>query len=705
MGRILIWVAGIVVIGLVVILISVYVILSRFDFNQLKPQISKAALEATGRELIINGDIELEIGLTPILVLTDINFQNAPWGSRPEMVKLKRFEVQVAILPLIRGNIEIKRFILIEPDILIETDKEGNLNLVFEVPEKAEIEEEEDKTESEGEITLPALTFNRLEIEKGRMMYRDGKSGKTINVNLNRLTAAAADLDHPIAISLNGDIDKALFKVTGSLGPLVGLTDPMKVWPINIEAELLDSILNLEGSVRDVLAGRGIEMGFRVQVQDWEKLSQFTGRPIPVKEPLDISGRAEDTDINAYSISDLKIRLGSNEINGSSLINMTEKKPYLEAKLSSEILDLRPIFLGESGKENQEISEEKPTKKSEKLFPDDPLPLESLNLINGGFEIRLNKIILPQLVIDNLEVDTKLKGAELHVKPLNATIGGGTLKGDIYLKSIDKSADLAAVLDIDGLDIGYMLKELGITDLLEGDLDVALDLTGKGNSVASLMAGLNGHTSVIMSQGRVNNKYINLISGNISDSIFRLFNPVKEKKDFTAVNCIVSRFDMKEGIAKSTVLLFDTNAMNVVGEGEIDLQTEKLDLALNPVPKEGLGGFSLSLGELAKPFKLGGSLAKPSLAIDTTKAAVTLGKAVGGIALFGPLGLASTMVGKSKGGDGDPCVAAMEIARTGVIPSESKETEKEESKPKTTGDTITDTIKGVGESLKGLFGR
>jgi uncharacterized protein involved in outer membrane biogenesis len=703
MGRIIKWAAGIILLVIVVMVISVYVILSRFDLNELKPHISKAVLESTGRELTINGDINLDIGFTPILVLTDISFQNAPWGSRPEMAKLKRFEIQVAILPLIRGNIEIKRFILIEPDILVETNKHGDLNLVFETPEKTEIEEKETRTEPEDVIKLPVLTFNKLGIEDGRITYRDGKSGKTINVNLNRLTATAEGMDSPVEVSLNGDINAELFEAKGILGPLRGLTNPEEVWPVKLEVEALNSTLNLEGGVEDVLAGRGIEMDFRIQIQDWTELSRFTGSPIPVKETFDFSGHAKDTGIKSYSMSDLKIRLGSNEINGSTLINMAEKKPYLEANLYSELIDLRPILSKEGVKENQEISDKEPTKKREKLFPDNPLPLEGLNLVDGIFNIRVNKMILPQLVIDNLEVGTELKGAQLDVQPLKASIGGGTLKGDMSLKALENSADLAALLEIDSLNIGNMLKDLGITDVLEGDLEVDLDLMGKGDSIATLMAGLNGHVSIIMSQGWVKNKYIGLIGRDMSNSIFRLFNPVKEKKDFTEFKCIVSRFDMTKGLAKSTVLLFDTNAMNVVGEGNIDLRTEKLDLALKPVPKEGIGGFTLSLSELAKPFKLGGTLAKPSLAIDATRAATTLGKALGSVALFGPLGLASILVGKSKGGDVDLCAAAVEVARTGVIPSESKETEKEDGEPRTIGETIKDTIRGVGESLKGLF--
>ncbi|MFC1532167.1 AsmA family protein [Thermodesulfobacteriota bacterium] len=704
MGRILKWVIGIVAALIIVLVVAVYVILSRYDFNDLKPQIAKAAQEATGRELTIGGDIDFKIGFTPSLVLTDIKFQNAPWGSRPEMVKLERFEVQVAILPLIGGNIEIKRFILVSPDILIETDKSGKSNLAFESSKKAALKKDEGKP-SGGMPALPALSFNKLEIRSGKLTYRDGKSGKTTNVNLNLLTASATGVDSPMEFRLKGGFDLAGFDLTGTLGPLESLTDPKKAWPLKISANAFNASVTLDGSVKDVLAQHGIDIGFRIQVQDWTKLSQLAGKPIPIKEPLDISGRVGDTGPKAYKISDLKIALGSNTIGGSVGINLAKETPYMDVILSSKNLDLRSFFPEDKGKEKSEKRVDEPAQKREKVFPNDPLPLDGLKQVNGDFKIRITKILMPQLVVNNLSVNTTMKDGQLDVKPLKATFGGGALNGSVSLKPRGKVANITTLLKVDGFELGSMLKELGITELIEGSLDVDVNLKGQGTSVASIMAGLNGHTSVIMSQGRINNKYIDLLGGDIGGSVFRLLNPAKEKKDYTAIKCMVSRFDIKTGLADSTALVVDTDRMSVVGEGKIDLKTEKLDLALKPLPKGGVGGFSLSLGELAKPFKLGGTLAKPSLAIDPTQAALALGKTVGGIALFGPVGIAAALVGKSKGGDENPCLAAIEAAKTGVKSSKKKKTVEKKDEPKKPADAVKDAIPDVGKALKGLFGR
>jgi len=448
-----------------------------------------------------------------------------------------------------------------------------------------------------------------------------------------------------------------------------------------------------------------MDLGFKVQIKDWGKLSQLAGQPIPVKDALEVSGRASDAGPKAYKISDLKIALGGNSLAGHVGLNLSQKVPALDVALSSQRLDLRPLLQKEGGKEASKAGPEKPKEKPKKVFPDDPLPLDGLRQVDGLFKIQIGKLFLPQLVVDDLKVETSIKGGQLNVKPLKATIGGGSLDGSIALTPRGKAADLAALLKIDGFELGKMLKELGITELIEGNIDVDVDLKGQGASVASLMAGLNGHTSLIMNKGRVNNKYIDLLGGDISSSVFRLLDPTKEKKDYTAIRCLVSRFDIKKGLADTTALVVDTDRMSVVGEGEVDLRTEKLDLALNPLPKEGVGGMSMSLGELAKPFKLGGTLAQPGLAIDTAAAALALGKTIGGIAAFGPAGIAAALVGKSGSGDENPCLAAIEAAKTGVKASKGSTKTKTDSPEKKTSKSPAEALPDVGKTLKGLFGR
>ncbi len=82
------WILGICACLIVVLMAGVYVFLRAYDYNKLKPRIARMVKEATGRELNLGGDINLAFGFSPVLVVTDITFANAPWASQPKMLKI-----------------------------------------------------------------------------------------------------------------------------------------------------------------------------------------------------------------------------------------------------------------------------------------------------------------------------------------------------------------------------------------------------------------------------------------------------------------------------------------------------------------------------------------------------------------------------------------------------------------------------------------
>ena len=102
--------------GVVVVLIGVIVagvaILGSMDFNQYKGLVAEQAKKATGRDLTIAGDLNLEISLNPAIAVDGVTFSNAEWGSKPEMAKVDRFAAEVSLIPLLSGQIVINRLLV-----------------------------------------------------------------------------------------------------------------------------------------------------------------------------------------------------------------------------------------------------------------------------------------------------------------------------------------------------------------------------------------------------------------------------------------------------------------------------------------------------------------------------------------------------------------------------------------------------------------
>lgn len=695
------WVVGIVSASILLSVVAVYVILSSYNYNGLKPEIIRAVKDDTGRELTLGGDISLKIGFTPALVVKDVSFQNASWGSQPELAKIKRFEIKVRLLPLLSRRIEVKRLILIEPEILFETDISGKSNLAFETTKKQDLTKGKDETEAAGNWKLSALTFNELQIEKGRITYIDHELKKTYGATVGTLMATATSSESPTKLKLKGAYNDKSFEVAGNLCPLTAFINPTKAWPVNLAVKTESATLTLDGTVKDPLARRGIELNFTLKGKDLASFKQLSGESYHLRGPFDISGRIADTARNAYSISNLKIIQGENNLSGSVELNLAENRPKVTAALSAQKLDLRPYFQVGPNTEKATKNSSKGAGKEDKIFPDRPLPLDTLRQADADVKIQAAQVLLPNLPLNSLDISMVLKDGVLTVKPLKVALGKGSMDGHLSLQPQGKAASLTFVLKINKLDISYLTKGHKSTEGLEGNLDADIDLRAQGSSIAELMRGLNGKTVLVMGKGRVDNKYIDLLGGDLSSSLFRLLNPFRKETQYTSINCFVSGFNIKDGVASTTAFALNTDHMVVVGEGEINLKTERLNVSLKPVPKHGIGTrvtgrLTVSLSELRRPFKLGGTLAHPSLAVDPTQTAIAFGKGIGGVMLFGPVGIAAALVGSSSG-DENSCIAAIEAAKKGVRVKKGFVGEVTEG--------AEDILKGAGKELDKLFSK
>jgi len=145
--------------------------------------------------------------------------------------------------------------------------------------------------------------------------------------------------------------------------------------------------------------------------------------------------------------------------------------------------------------------------------------------------------------------------------------------------------------------------------------------------------------------------------------------------------------------------MIDDPDKTLLGTGTINLKTEALDFGIHTNPKEGIGTketgkVSVSLSEITKPFKLGGTLANPSLGISPERTAKTVG-----LALLEPAGWASLLVSGSSGKE-SPCAAALKNAGEGT-PKETATSRKEKEQK----DTSEKKKEGLGSKIKNLFNK
>ena len=130
------------VIGVAVIvglLIAAAIIVPRLisaDFYRVR--IAGAAQAATGRQVRIDGPVSLTILPSLAIEASNVSVANAPGGVAKDMVVLGKLQVGLRLFPLIGGAIEIERFVLTDPVIHLEIDKNGQANWDFSPGRRAQ---------------------------------------------------------------------------------------------------------------------------------------------------------------------------------------------------------------------------------------------------------------------------------------------------------------------------------------------------------------------------------------------------------------------------------------------------------------------------------------------------------------------------------------------------------------------------------------
>ncbi len=320
--RIVKWLA-IGLVGLIVIALgAVFVIASSIDPNQYKPQIVEAAKSATGRDLVLKGDIKLSIGLSPSFGISEVSFGNAAWGSRPEMVKVGRFEVQVALLPLLSKQVEVKRLVLLDTDILLETDRAGKGNWEFDsgkpAPAAGQPQAAQPAASGSGGGALPVV--REVELRNARFALRDGVTRETKEVKLERVLLNADSASSPLRLDIAGSANvpelsgELKFTAKGEVGSVERLLQSSgSPWPVNVALTLGDNALaaKVVGGIVSPAQGKGYNIELSADVPDLQKLAALAKQEIPAIGPLKLAVKAADNGPQGRpTLPDIKVDLG-----------------------------------------------------------------------------------------------------------------------------------------------------------------------------------------------------------------------------------------------------------------------------------------------------------------------------------------------------------------------------------------------------------
>ncbi len=115
-----------------VLVAAILLTLALVDWNALRGPIERFASAKSGRVVRI-AHLDVDVwSWTPKVTVEGLSLGNAPWEPAKPMAQIQKLHVQLALLPLLKGDVVLPRVELIRPNVDLHRDKQGRANWTFE---------------------------------------------------------------------------------------------------------------------------------------------------------------------------------------------------------------------------------------------------------------------------------------------------------------------------------------------------------------------------------------------------------------------------------------------------------------------------------------------------------------------------------------------------------------------------------------------
>jgi len=646
------------------------IMLSRMDFTPYyKGAIIDKVAQATGRKLAIGGELKVTILPVPAFTVKNVALSNSGWAASPQMVTVDELSAQVALLPLLfAGKLHIDRLVLNGVDLQLATDAAGNGNWQFAPPTQSP-----PPPASGGSDPLELPGFDEIALHDIAIHFDDGQTHQTKSMGLTDLTISGSPAG-PMKVKAAATYQGLPIRVDGTIGALSSLMTPGPPYMIDAVIDVAGATIKLIGSVAEPFKGRGLNFTVSLDGQDLGPIGALLDVPVPAKPyhfAATVTGNADGT----IAFDAVHAAFGASMLSGEARLAVGGARPRLSSALTAPMIDL-------TGWPEPKVPAPHSANDG-RVFAKDPLPLSALRVADADIALNIDTLKIADTTLQNLALHLTLDDRVLRLRPVAFDMGGGHVGGSADLSARQAPATLAIDINAKHLDIGRLLAQISGNDLLDGRGDLAVAAHGTGDSVRAIMATLNGTSSLVIGRGIIKNRYADLVGADVFREAFAW----TQGKHDTKLTCMVSRFDIRGGLATSRDLLIDTSDATIVGTGTISLGSERLDLELTPRPKEA------SLLNLAIPIDIGGTFKQPT--VQPNRLAMAEDVAKGVVTWINPLFALLPLVLDSSD-DKTPCVTAIEMRKNATDGTQHKASKKD-------GGGVAGVVNGFGQSIKNIF--
>ena len=497
-----------------------------FDPNDFREDISEGVKKATGRELVIEGDLSLSIFPWVAVEIGRTTLGNAEGFGDDPMLSFDSASLSVQLMPLIFSQkVSVGTASLDGLNVNLAVNSNGVTN--WDDLSSAEEPTDEPTAEASASATLDIANVS---VSNANVVYKDVQAGSTtsisdLNFNSGRI-AEGSPFDLEAEFNFDSDSDgpddlggNLSFSGTFELGEGMATID---IDGLNISGNLrgvapeptefnLDArAMNIDTEAERITLGEidvgilGISMAAnvepfsyagdpqpkaRLQVHEFslKELMQTLGEEAPeTADPAALTrvsfAANAAVGINDVALNEIEISLDDTTMKGTLILPKSESGALkFDLSVDSIVVD---HYMAPTSEDAAQTTDEEPSNVE--------IPVDLIRALNAQGKFTLAQAMMSGIAFENMQVTLNAKGGKLRLHPLSADMFGGSYSGDIRIDARTDTPILSVHERIVDVQMGSLAKAMFDVDNISGKVNGKFELTGKGADTDSIQRSLGG---------------------------------------------------------------------------------------------------------------------------------------------------------------------------------------------------------------------
>ena len=651
---------AVIVLLVVVAVIALPLLVNPNDF---KPEIQAAVKDNLGRELAIEGDMQLSVFPWIGISTGKLTLSNAEGFSEKVFAEISESDIKVKLIPLLSKELEVSRVVLKGLVLNLAKNKQGvsnwdDLSKTETVP--ATTPSQSAESEATDVSPLAALAIGGVSIEQAKISWDDQQQGKYVEVNDFNFSTGKLVFDKPIEIDLSLTIVNKEPELTESVifstdliineqfntfnlkGLKLESTTKGKAIPgeevkASLVAEVAVDLVQQTLVVAGLKLSSGeMELSADINGKNIKDKPEFTGpikiesfnlarfmqqmsMPLPKMQSADaLSQLSASFMLNATAdsadIQDLIIKLDDTRINGFSRIN-NFAKPEITFDIKVDVIDVDRYLAPKKETESKKIVV---TPASAAVAGAALFPVETLRNLNANGQVTIGKLKINQLSMQGMSLKLKASKGVINTQQEVKQLYKGSYKGRATVNVKNRTPALSLNESLSRVNIEPLLKDMLGEARMSGVVNASAQIQGRGNSTSAIKSSLGGKLNFNFNDGVIRGFNLQKIIDNGKALIDGTPLPTENKNDQTVFSVIKGTANISNGLIRNNDLYAEASKLRVSGKGTANLATDALNYKIKAklLRRVATATEAEKIEGVPIVVNVGGTIAKPSYQLD-----------------------------------------------------------------------------------------